>query len=74
MIKILLLLVTAFAQMEGHYLLAQGIAGAVLIVITYDTMIVATNKYIIGGYAFALTIAYWQTLPMLVTLLTTRIT
>lgn len=74
MVKISLLAVALFAVFEGHQLLAEGITAIVLITALDEIMLSMDSKFGIVLFSCASTIAMWNTLPILVTLLTTRIT
>lgn len=69
MFKILLSLVMVFALMEGHREIATLIAYSVIIVATYDTMVNTKSKVMIVCLSAAMTIAYWETLPVAIMLL-----
>jgi len=74
MVKIALLAVALFAVFEGHQLLADGITAIVLITALDEIILSLENKFAIVLFSCAATIATWNTLPILFTLMSTGIT
>ena len=69
-----LVFIGVFAYYEGHFLLMQAIIGIAFCSSLYKMIVDTNSKIVITLFTATLVVAYWETVPVVFTLLTTRLT
>ena len=74
MIEWCLIFIAIFAYYEGHFLIMQAVIGVAFVTSLYKMIIDTNSKIVITLFTATLVVAYWETIPVVFTLLTTRLT